>query len=110
MFETHSERVEKIIGRVYDRALPGHDPFREFPVRIVKPDHPIMKSVSDFTIQDELYTCFALEGRPIEVLAEAESINVKKSFPMAYLHKYGSGQVFTTVLGHDLRRSRAAHS
>ena len=62
-----------------------------------------MKSVPDFKILDELYTCFALEGRPIEVLAEATSINVKKSFPMAYLHKYGKGHVFTTVLGHDLR-------
>ncbi|MHB8972235.1 MAG: ThuA domain-containing protein [Pirellulaceae bacterium] len=103
IFETHKDRVEQIIGRVYDRSLPGHDPFREFEVHVVKKDHPIMKAVPDFKIPDELYTCFALEGRPIEVLAEATSINVKKSFPMAYLHKYGKGQVFTTVLGHDLR-------
>jgi type 1 glutamine amidotransferase len=65
IFETHKDRVERIIGRVYDRSLPPHDAFREFPVRIVKRDHPIMKSVPDFKIQDELYTCFALEGRPI---------------------------------------------
>lgn len=103
VFETHKNRVESIIGRVYDRLLPPHDPFREFEVKIVKRDHPIMKSVGDFKTLDELYTCFALEGRPIEVLAEATSINVKKSFPMAYLHKYGKGHVFTTVLGHDLR-------
>ena len=77
VFETHSDRVEKIIGRVYDRSLPPHDPFREFEVNIVKRDHPIVKSVSDFRIFDELYTCFALEGRPIEVLAEAMSSNVK---------------------------------
>ena len=69
-----------------------------------------MRSVPDFKIQDELYTCFALEGRPIEVLAEATSIHVKKSFPMAYLHKYGQGHVFTTVLGHDLRALRARNS
>ena len=43
VFETHKDRVEKIIGRVYDRSLPGHDPFREFEVRIVQRDHPIMK-------------------------------------------------------------------
>ncbi len=103
IFETHKDRVEQIIGRVYDRSLPGHDPFREFEVDIVERDHPIMKSVPDFTIPDELYTCFALEGRPIQVLAKATSINVKKPFPMAYLHKYGKGEVFTTVLGHDLR-------
>ena len=103
VFETHKDRVEKIIGRVYDRSLPPHDPLREFEVKIVKRDHPIMKSVPDFKTLDELYTCFALEGRPIEVLAEAMSINVNKSFPMAHLHKYGKGHVFTTVLGHDLR-------
>ena len=103
VFETHKDRVEKIIGRVYDRSLPPHDPLREFEVKIVKRDHPIMKSVPDFKTLDELYTCFALEGRPIEVLAEAMSINVNKSFPMAYLHKYGKGHVFTTVLGHDLQ-------
>ncbi|MFH1920068.1 MAG: ThuA domain-containing protein [Planctomycetota bacterium] len=103
VFERHKDRVERIIGRVYDRSLPGHDPFREFEVKIVKRDHPIMKSVPDFKTLDELYTCFALEGRPIEVLAEAMSINVKKSLPMAYLHKYGKGHVFTTVLGHDLQ-------
>jgi type 1 glutamine amidotransferase len=103
VFETHRDRVEKIIGRVYDRSLPGHDPFREFQVEVVRPDHPIMTSIRDFTIRDELYTCFALEGRPIEVLAQAKSINVGKSFPMAYLHRYGTGHVFTTVLGHDLQ-------
>ena len=103
IFETHKDRVEKIIGRVYDRSLPPHDPFREFPVSIVKRDHPIMRSIPDFKIPDELYTCFALEGRPIEVLADATSIHVKKSFPMAYLYQHGKGHVFTTVLGHDLR-------
>jgi type 1 glutamine amidotransferase len=107
IFETHKDRVEKIIGRVYDRSLPGHDPFREFPVRIVKRDHPIMRSVPDFKTQDELYTCFALQGRPIEVLADAASIRVKKSFPMAYLYRHGDGHVFTTVLGHDLRALRS---
>ncbi len=107
MFETHRDRVEKIIGRVYDRSLPGHDPFREFEVQVVKPDHPIMKCVPDFTIADELYTCFALEGRPIEVLAEATSIQLKKAFPMAHLHPYGRGYAFTTVLGHDLRALRS---
>ena len=66
-----------------------------------------MKSVSDFKIFDELYTCFALEGRPIQVLAEATSINVNKSFPMAFVHKYGEGHVFTTVLGHDLQALRS---
>ncbi len=107
VFETHKDRVERIIGRVYDRSLPPHDPFREFEVNIVKRDHPIMRSIADFKIPDELYTCFALEGRPIEVLAEAKSINVKKAFHMAHLHKYGKGHVFTTVLGHDLRALRS---
>ncbi|MCC7087311.1 MAG: ThuA domain-containing protein [Pirellulales bacterium] len=103
MFETQKDRVEQIIGRVYDRALPGHDPFGEFTVNIVKHDHPIVKAVPDFKTQDELYTCFALDGRPIEVLAQAKSTVVDKVFPSVFLHKCGKGHVLTSVLGHDLR-------
>ena len=50
------------------------------------------------------------DGRPIEVLAEATSVNVKKAFPMAYLYKHGKGHVFTTVLGHDRRALRVGSS
>ncbi len=102
MFEKHSDRVLKMTGRNYDRDVQGHDPFREFEVRIIDKTHPITKHIPDFTLPDELYTCLGGD-LPIHVLAESESITLKEPFPMAYLYEYGGGNVFTTVLGHDLQ-------
>ena len=102
MFETRTDRVLPLIGRNYDRALPGHDPFRNFKVSIIDREHPITKHIPDFTIDDELYTCMGGD-LPIHVLAEATSPEQQKKYPMAYLYKYGDGHSFTTVLGHDTR-------
>ncbi len=102
MFEKHSDRVLQLIGRNYDRTLTPHDPFQNFEVAIVDKEHPITKHISDFKIDDELYTCMGGD-LPIHVLAEATSSKQKTKFPMAYLYKYGDGHAFTTVLGHDLR-------
>ena len=102
MFEKRTDRVLPLIGRNYDRNLPGHDPFGNFKVNIIDKEHPITKHISDFTIDDELYTCMSGD-LPIHVLAEATSSVAKKKYPMAYLHKYGNGYAFTTVLGHDTR-------
>ena len=100
MFEKRTDRVLPLIGRNYDRALPPHDPFRTFEVNIIDKEHPITKHVPDFSIADELYTCMAGDA-PIHVFAEATSSVTKRKHPMAYLHKYGDGYAFTTVLGHD---------
>ena len=102
MFEKRTERVLPLIGRNYDRALPGHDPFQNFKVTITDKEHPITKHLPDFTIDDELYTCMGGD-LPIHVLAESISSVQKKAYPMAYLYKYGDGYAFTAVLGHDLR-------
>ena len=102
MFEKRIDRILPLIGRVYDRELPPHDPFRTFEVNMIDKEHPITKHIPDFKIADELYTCMGGD-LPIHVLAEAASPEQQKKYPMAYLHKYGEGYAFTTVLGHDLR-------
>ncbi len=102
MFEKRADRVQKLIGRNYDRDVQGHDPFRNFEVDIIDKEHPITKHVPDFKIDDELYTCMGGD-LPIHVLAESTSSTLKTKFPMAYLYKYGAGNVFTTVLGHDMQ-------
>ena len=103
----HADRIQTIIGRNYDREAPPHDPFQNFEVRITKREHPIMKNIPDFKIDDELYTCIGGD-RPIEVLAEATSSVLKTDYPMAHIHKYGDGSVFTTVLGHDTKALRSS--
>jgi type 1 glutamine amidotransferase len=96
-----------LAGRVWDPKLPGHDPRGPFTVTVVRPDHPIMRGLSSFTTDDELYTC--LSGTPpIEVLAQATSKVDRKAHPMAFVHQVGQGRVFHSPLGHDVKAFNAA--
>jgi type 1 glutamine amidotransferase len=92
---------EKIIGRIYDPKLRGHDPHGSFRVTMTEVDHPITHGLKDFEITDELYTCLAGQ-LPIQVLAEAKSKVDGKNYPMAFILKYGKGRVFHSPLGHDV--------
>jgi len=95
----------KIAGRVWDPKLRGHDPRGGFQVEIVDKAHPITKGLPDFQTDDELYTCLAGE-EPIHVLAQAVSKVDGKPYPMAFVHRYGKGNVFHCVLGHDPKAFR----
>ncbi len=89
-----------ICRRVWDHA-PGrssHDPFGRFQVTIAA-DHPITEGLNSFETIDELY-CNQAGDLPIEVLATAHSTVTGKDEPMAFVHSYGKGRVFQTVLGH----------
>lgn len=90
-----------IAGRVYDPALPPHDPYGPFRVDIVQPSHPLVSGLPAFETADELYTCLAGEA-PVEVLATARSKVTGRDEPMALVHAYGEGRVFQTPLGHDV--------
>ncbi len=101
----HGEWPEfvKIAGRVW--AGPGpevrqHDPFGAFRVELTKPDHPILRGLSDFETRDELYTCLAGE-HPIEVLARSKSKVDGKYYPIAFVSHCGKGRTFHCTLGHD---------
>lgn len=90
-----------LAGRVWD-GKNTHDPRGPFTVRLVKPDHPITRGLTDLTTDDELYT--GLSGStPIELLAVARSRTTGKEQPMAFTLRYGKGRVFHTPLGHDAR-------
>ncbi len=92
---------EKIVGRVYDPKLRGHDPYGAFEVKMTDVDHPITRGLKPFTITDELYTCLG-GGLPIQVLAESKSKVDGKNYAMAFILKYGKGRVFHSPLGHDV--------
>ena len=94
---------EKFSGRVWDPALPAHDPYGRFAVNIVDKEHPITKGVGNFEIDDELYTCLKTSDVPIRVLAEATSKVDGKKYPMAFVLENGKGRTFHTTLGHDDR-------
>lgn len=89
-----------LLGRRWVRGVSGHGPRLTFTVKITKPDHPIMKGISDFQVNDELYS--KLQGDvPITVLASAYSDFSKKVEPLIFVLKYGKGRVARNVLGHD---------
>lgn len=92
----------ELAGRVWNPQLRGHDRRGPFRVEIGQPDHPIMKGLSSFETDDELYTC--LEGSvPIQVLAKATSRVDQKDYPMAFVFNVGRGRVFHSPLGHDVK-------
>ncbi|QNN22359.1 ThuA domain-containing protein [Planctomycetales bacterium ZRK34] len=101
-FQECKDDFEKLVGRVWDPKLRGHDPFGPFTVRITDHDHPITAGMSDFETDDELYTCLAGEVS-IHPIAVARSKVDHKDYPMAFVLTVGKGRVFHSVLGHDVK-------
>jgi type 1 glutamine amidotransferase len=73
-----------------------HPPGLRFTVKVDDPAHPIMKELSDFEVDDEIY--MSAYDPTVHVLASASWSNV--NHPMAWTHKFGQGRVFFTTLGH----------
>jgi uncharacterized protein len=97
----------KLAGRVWNPKLRGHDPYGDFTVRPVDPDHPVTAGMKAFETTDELYTC--LDGdTEIHLLAVARSKVDGKQYPMAFVLTYGRGRVFHSPLGHDAAALRRA--
>jgi type 1 glutamine amidotransferase len=91
----------KLVGRIWNPSLRGHDPYGSFVVRIVDDDHPVTNGMTDFETTDELYTC--LDGdTPVHTLCEATSTVDQQDYPMAFTLQVGAGRVFHSVLGHDV--------
>jgi uncharacterized protein len=96
-----------LAGRAWFGPNPGpgkrqHDPHGAFRVEVVQPEHPVARGMADFDTQDELYTCLTGD-HPIEVVAQAKSKVDGKSYPMAFVARYGQGRTFHSVLGHDAK-------
>jgi type 1 glutamine amidotransferase len=90
----------KLCGRYWVMGTSGHGPRSKFKVRIAAPSNPIVKGLSDFEADDELYA--KLQGDvPVTVLAEADSDWSKKTEPLAFTLSYGQGRVFHEAFGHD---------
>ena len=95
----------KIVGRVWDPKLRGHDPRGRFRVNMTDVKHPITEGLQGLNADDELYTCLTGEAR-IEVLANSRSKVDGKDYPMALTFPYGKGRVFQCLLGHDVKALR----
>jgi type 1 glutamine amidotransferase len=71
--------------------------FGKFPLKITESNHPIVKGVTDFEHQDELYYDLQTMGelKPL-VVAVFEG----KDWPVLWTRTYGKGRVCVSVFGH----------
>lgn len=89
----NSEWYIKVIGGQF--ASHGNGTFTG---RILKPSHPAMKGITEFTTTDETYVHQKLNP-DIEVLMEREGNG--KNEPYTWVRNEGKGRVFYTAYGHD---------
>jgi len=93
----------------YNKTLVGggsrsHEDLQEFEVRVVKPDHPIMKGVpSKFRIVDELYRWEKDPDTEIEVLAVSRGLKSGEEYPSVWIVKHTKAKIVGNTLGHDER-------
>ncbi|MBX2878069.1 MAG: ThuA domain-containing protein, partial [Saprospiraceae bacterium] len=92
----------------YNKEIVGggsrsHEKFQEFEVKVVKPDHPIMKDVpAQFNIVDELYRWEQDEtGTPVEVLAIGKSLETGEEYPVVWTVNHPDTKIVGNTLGHD---------
>jgi type 1 glutamine amidotransferase len=75
-----------------------HPPLgEEFSFKVIKPEHPTMQGISNFSLVDELYLMEIYP--PIEILIVCNYKGYDR--PIVWTKPYGLGRVFYTALGHD---------
>lgn len=96
----------------YNKTLVGggsrsHEPLQEFEVKVIKPDHAIMKDVpAKFRIVDELYRWEKDPEADIEILAVGRGLESGEEFPVVWIVNHPKAKIVANTLGHDER----AHS
>lgn len=87
----------------------AHPPIAPFQVHVKRPDHPLLKGIEDFEVEDELYLC-EYHGQ-LQPLLETRFQGKAPGFVEAewpddeprrvmYTHAVGSGEVLYLTLGH----------
>lgn len=77
-----------------------HPPFGKIHVRRALGDHPVLEGITDMEVMDEFYYLDACRLDDKSVLLTGEGPTDGNTRPLAWTKSYGSGRVFTTVLGH----------
>jgi type 1 glutamine amidotransferase len=88
----------------------SHPPIQEYQVQATEPDHPLVKNIPSFKVDDELYLCkFYGEYQtllhthwsdPVENFIRDDWMKDSDVQPVLYIHRYGLGQVLYLTLGH----------
>ena len=88
----------------------SHPPIQPYKVLVTKPDHPLVKDIPTFTVDDELYLCkmhgehetllHCLWNEPVENFVRDDWKKDTDVQPVLYIHPHGKGQVLYFTLGH----------
>lgn len=89
----------RILGAWWEWGHSGHAPLQEHPMRIRRPDHPLVQGIADFAIFDELYTHPRIYDT-VDSLIEATWENI--THPILWLRDYGKARVCYNALGHGV--------
>ena len=88
----------------------SHPPIHEYRVLATQPDHPLVRGIPAFTVDDELYLCrFHGEHQtllhchwsdPVDNFVRDDWVKDTDIQPIFYLHPFGEGTVLYLTLGH----------
>ncbi|MGK0501062.1 MAG: type 1 glutamine amidotransferase [Oceanicoccus sp.] len=110
-FEVHTPEENTPFMEILGSQFISHPPIHEYQVEITEPDHPLVKDIPPFKVDDELYLCkFHGEYQTLLHTNWSEKVDVGFSSeawvketdvqPVLYIHPYGEGQVLYLTLGH----------
>jgi type 1 glutamine amidotransferase len=90
---------KEILGAWWDWGKSGHAPYQEQIMRVHTNAHPVVAGITDFKINDELYTnpCITDTVEPF-ITAEWEGVD----HPILWLREYMSARVCYDALGHGV--------
>jgi type 1 glutamine amidotransferase len=71
--------------------------FGKFPLKITDPSHPVVRGVTDFEHEDELYYYLQTQG---ELKPLAIAVFEGKEWPVLWTRTFGKGRVCVSVFGH----------
>lgn len=95
----HDEVIEVPAGQGFD---PNHPPRFDFPIHIRDPHHPITKGMPRVWMHPSEQLTHGQHG-PVDgfdFLTYARSPVTQQNEPMDWVHPYGRGRVYVTMLGH----------
>lgn len=87
-----------ILGGRWNWASSWHPPAGTMRVSVVRPDHPLVSGVDDFSVHDECYSLLDLQSGVCPLLESEHSGN---AHPLLWARRYGPGRVVYDALGHD---------
>lgn len=82
----------------------GHPHVGIYPVRVTRPDHPLMAGVPErFEYDSEQYYMLVDPGVEVLAVTDYEFDGATTEVPVFWTKRWGAGRVFYSALGHDMK-------